>query len=292
MEEKLLSNNISYGVIPQAKDKSTLQIIDERVLFNKEFRIYGDFENPLFLAKDVAEFIDYSKTGNGARDVSKMLRTVDNDEKLIRTIFLSGQNREVLMLTEDGLYEVLMQSRKPIAKQLKKKVKEILKDIRKTGIHISQQKQYEILNNPEALQVIIQNWIKEKNERQKLEEENKIQNQQILEMTPKVNYYDTILQSKDAINVSLIAKDYGMIAIAFNKLLNKHKIQFKQGSTWLLYNKYAKEHYTQTATTSFTHSDGTQGSKVSTKWTQKGRIFLYHFLKDREVLPLIEQDDI
>lgn len=284
MNENVMQNDISYGVVPSVSNNNTLQVIDEREVLGKQFRIYGDFESPLFLAKDVANWIEYDTSS-----ISKMLNTIDEYEKVRNNIPTLGGVQNMWFITEDGLYEVLMQSRKPIAKQFKKKVKEILKDIRKTGMHISQQKQYEILYNPEALQVIIQNWIKEKNERQKLEEENKIQNQQILEMTPKVNYYDTILQSKDAMNVSLIAKDYGMTAIAFNKLLNKHKIQFKQGSTWLLYDKYAKEHYTQTVTTSFTHSDGTQGSKVSTKWTQKGRIFLYHFLKDRDILPLIEQ---
>ena len=104
--------------------RNELQIIDERELLGKEFKMYGDFENPLFLAKDVAEWIEHSKT-------SMMLEGVDEDEKLKETIFTSGQNREVWFLTEDGLYEVLMQSRKPIAKEFKKKVKEILKELRK-----------------------------------------------------------------------------------------------------------------------------------------------------------------
>lgn len=112
-----------------------LMVIDERVVFEKNFRIYGDFENPLFLARDVAEWIDYAKTGNGSYDVNKMLKTVDENEKLIRKFFVSGQNREMWFVTEDGLYEVLMQSTKPIAKEWKKKVKEILKEIRKTGAY-------------------------------------------------------------------------------------------------------------------------------------------------------------
>ena len=216
MEEKLLSNNISYGVIPQAKDKSTLQIIDERVLFNKEFRIYGDFENPLFLAKDVAEFIDYSKTGNGARDVSKMLRTVDNDEKLIRTIFLSGQNREVLMLTEDGLYEVLMQSRKPIAKQFKKKVKEILKDIRRYGMYVTD----EVLYSPELLEKALEQIIKERKEKLKLQFEvkslkdtnkqlkknTKQLSEAIQEQEPLVELSKTLLKAKNSITFGNMAK--------------------------------------------------------------------------------------
>lgn len=88
--------------------------------------MYGTVEEPLFLAKDVAGWIEHS-------DVHKMVASIDEDEKLSGTLFLSGQNREAWFLTEDGLYEVLMQSRKPQAKDFKKGVKEILKSIRKTG---------------------------------------------------------------------------------------------------------------------------------------------------------------
>lgn len=110
-----------------------IRIIDERVVFEKKFRVYGDFENPLFLARDVAEWIEYSKSGNGSYNISNMLKTVDENEKLILKILVAGQMRDTYFLTEDGLYEVLMQSTKPMAKEWKKKVKEILKEIRKTG---------------------------------------------------------------------------------------------------------------------------------------------------------------
>ena len=113
--------------------ENKLEIIKEQEVLGKQFRIYGTFDEPLFLAKDVAEWIEYATTSKGARNVSMMLKSVDEDEKLVSTILISGQNREMWFLTEDGLYEVLMQSRKPIAKQFKKKVKAILKEIRKTG---------------------------------------------------------------------------------------------------------------------------------------------------------------
>lgn len=101
-----------------------LNIVNEQVVLGKEFKVYGDFENPLFLAKDVAEWIEHS-------NVSKMLNTVDNDEKTTLTISYNGNmTTNQCFLTEDGLYEVLMQSRKPIAKQFKKEVKKILKDLR------------------------------------------------------------------------------------------------------------------------------------------------------------------
>lgn len=132
-----------------------IQIIEERKVLGQDFKVYGTFENPLFLAKDVAEWIDYSFKDSRKihRDVSKMLSTVDEDEKIKKTINLGGEhyshggireNTEMWFLTEDGLYEVLMQSRKPIAKAFKKEVKKILKEIRKTGTYITKQPKEEL----------------------------------------------------------------------------------------------------------------------------------------------------
>lgn len=106
-----------------------LQIFEQREVLGKKFRIYGDVENPLFLAKDVAEWIGHNKP-------SEMIINVDEDEKLKAIVSHSGQSREMWFLTEDGLYEVLMQSRKPIAKQFKKQVKMILKSLRKGDVKL------------------------------------------------------------------------------------------------------------------------------------------------------------
>lgn len=103
---------------------NNINVIDEREVLGFDFKVYGDADNPLFLAKDVAKWIEHNKP-------SEMILNVDNDEKLKAIISHSGQSREMWFLTEDGLYEVLMQSRKPIAKEFKKKVKEILKELRK-----------------------------------------------------------------------------------------------------------------------------------------------------------------
>ena len=101
-----------------------LQVIEQREILGKQLTMYGDFEEPLFLAKEVAEWIENKQP-------TQMVELVDEDEKLKCIINTSGQNREMWFLTEDGLYEVLMQSRKPIAKQFKKEVKTLLKNIRK-----------------------------------------------------------------------------------------------------------------------------------------------------------------
>lgn len=108
-----------------------IQVLKQTELLGQQFAVYGTPDEPLFLAKDVAAWIEHT-------DVSKMVQCVDEDEKLTRTMFVSGQNREVWLLTEDGLYEILMQSRKSIAKQFKKGVKKILHEIRTTGRYATQ----------------------------------------------------------------------------------------------------------------------------------------------------------
>lgn len=96
--------------------EAKIQVFHKTTLLGKELNVYGDAENPLFLARDVAEWIEYDMDS-----INKMSQLVDEDEKLTGTIFRSGQNRQATFLTENGLYEVLMQSRKPIAKQFKKR---------------------------------------------------------------------------------------------------------------------------------------------------------------------------
>ena len=97
---------------------SQIEVIKQQEVLNQNFRVYGSIDEPLFLARDVAEWIDYDLSS-----INKLMDMVDEEEKLNGTLFLSGQNRLVWFLTEDGLYEVLMQSRKPIAKAFKKEVK-------------------------------------------------------------------------------------------------------------------------------------------------------------------------
>ncbi len=252
---------------------NNLQIIDEREVLGKAFRIYGDFENPLFLAKDVAEWIDY-----GISNVSKMVKNIDEDEKIITRT----NNTSATFLTEDGLYEVLMQSRKPIAKQFKKQVKEILKSVRKHGLYAKQ----ELLDNPDLFIEALQELKRERAEKEKLALDNKIKAQQIAEMQPKASYYDLVLNCKGLIKISVIAKDYGMSGTKLNKLLHKLKVQYKQSDIWLLYAKYQDCGYTQTKT----HTIDDDRTKIHTYWTQKGRLFIYELLKNEGILPMIERE--
>lgn len=124
IENGLSGNNSTLQTTSASRNE--VKLISASNFLGREINVYGSVENPLFLAGDVAEWIEHS-------NVTEMLRSIDDDEKLTSTILRAGQRRECNFLTEDGLYEVLMQSRKPIAKQFKKGVKEILKTIRHTG---------------------------------------------------------------------------------------------------------------------------------------------------------------
>ena len=167
-----------------------MKIIDEREILGKQFRIFGDFENPLFLAKDVAEWIEYDTSS-----INKMLNNVDETEKVRKNVPTPGGNQEMWFLTEDGLYEVLMLSRKQIAKEFKKQIKEILKTIRKNGMYVTER----LLDNPD---LAIRAFTKLKEEREK----RKALEAKIEEQKPQVLFANTVKSSYTSILVGELAK--------------------------------------------------------------------------------------
>lgn len=128
-------------------------------------------------------------------------------------------------------------------------------------------------------------------EKQRLELENKVKDQQIAELQPKATYYDLVLQCKDLLSTTMIAKDYGMSATALNKILAGLGVQFRQSDVWFMYAEYQDKGYTSTKTQTFAKSDGTLGSKPHMYWTQKGRLFLYALFKSQGIVPQIEGED-
>lgn len=206
-----------------------LEIINEQEVLGKDFKIYGTFENPLFLAKDVAEWIDYSKTSQGYYNVSKMLMTIDEDEKM--TITNSNSGGKKVFLTEDGLYEVLMQSRKPIAKQFKKEVKKILKEIRKTGEYSNNNKpktQEELAKD--SIFGLVYNKIEDTDKR--------------LEAVQHISDYSIIVGKSEVCDdgtitipmvKKIVVKHYGDILMNYNIFLSE---QFCEFSRFLLQQHY------------------------------------------------------
>ena len=118
---------------------------------------------------------------------------------------------------------------------------------------------------------------------------NAVQQQQIAELNPKATYYDLVLQCSDLVSATVIAKDYGKSAKWLNKVLADNKVQFRQGGIWVLYKKYAEKGYTQTKTDTYVDHNGISHTKPHTHWTQKGRLFIYEFLKGLGYLPIVER---
>ena len=254
-----------------------LQIIEEREVLGKQLRIYGDFENPLFLAKDIAEWIDYSKNSNGAYNISNMLKTIDDDEKLVLKILISGQNREMLFVTEEGLYEVLMQSTKPIAKIFKKKVKEILKDVRKYGMYATD----ELLDNPDLIIKMATRLKEEKAKNKELEDKMK-------ENKPKVLFADSVETSKNTILIGELAKiikqngvDIGQKRL-FTWLRDNGFLIKREGTDYNMPTQKSMElELFEIKETAVTHSDGHISINKTPKVTGKGQVyFVNKFLKD------------
>ncbi|MGL4522421.1 MAG: phage antirepressor KilAC domain-containing protein [Bacilli bacterium] len=248
-----------------------MEIVTVQTILGRDFTVYGTTDEPLFLAKDVASWIEHT-------DMSRMVNLVDEEEKLKRTLYVSGQKREMWFLTEDGLYEVLMQSRKPVAKSFKKEVKTVLKSLRKHGLYATAPTIENILENPDYGIELLQKLKQERAEREALQ-------LKLIEAQPKVTYYDTILQSDDLMTIRLIAQDYGISASKLNQILHEQKIQYKDGKTWYLYSDYQGHGYVKTQTFPYTRPDGTSGSKVHMSWTQKGRLLIHDLLTGLGIIP-------
>ncbi|MGG4031908.1 phage antirepressor KilAC domain-containing protein [Bacillus subtilis] len=206
-------HELLLGAMLEEKEDKQLEIIDQRELLGHQFKIYGTFEEPLFLAKDVAEWIDYDVSS-----LNKMIRHVDEDEKVRKNVPTLGGNQESWFLTEDGLYEVLMQSRKPIAKEFKKEVKKILKTIRKTGGYVAN------------ADMMVNTYFGELEDHQKtavkhlfvnvnkLQDKSQALEKKVTEYQPKVEKYHQFLDADGLMDIGSLAKELNIKGFGRNKL--------------------------------------------------------------------------
>lgn len=240
-----------------------IQILEEREVLGKTFRVFGTIDHPLFLARDVAKWIEHSNP-------TEMLRGIDESEKLISTIFSGGQKREMSFLTEDGLYEILMQSRKPIAKEFKRKVKEILKEIRQTGAYMTEETLEKVLTNPDLLIGLAQ---------QLKEYKTKVRQQQakIEADRPKVVFADAVSAARTSILVGELAKllRQNGIDMGQNRLfqwLRENGYLMKTGSSSNLPTQASMERgLFEIKETSISHSDGHITIQRTPKVTGRGQ---------------------
>lgn len=189
-------------------------------------------------------------------------------------------------ITEPEFYKLAFKASNDVAEKFQDWVAtEVLPAIRKHGAYMTGEKIEEILSDPDTI-------IKLATDLKAEREGRLIAEQRVNELTPKASYYDLVLKNQSLVTITQIAKDYGMSGREMNAKLHDLKVQYKQGSTWLLYSKYQKTGWTHSDTIVVDRTDGTKKAVMQTKWTQKGRLGLYDLLKNNGVLPLIERDDI
>lgn len=206
-----------------------------------------------------------------------------------------GENKKMPeYIPENIFYKLCFKAENETARKFQDFVTdEVLPSIRKTGGYIAGEENMSedelVLKAMNVLNKKVEN-LREQNKQLQLKNEK--QDQLIGELKPKADYTDRILKCDDLTKVNVIACDYGFTAIEFNKILQKFGIQYREGNDWLLYKKHRGHGYTQTKTFEFNHKDGTKGSRTNMYWTQKGRLFLYEFLKQRNMLPRMEEEQI
>ena len=232
---------------------------------------------PYFNLKDVCEVLDIKNH----KDVVSRLnpKGVDTADTLT-----NGGVQKMTYINDSNLYKTIFQSRKEEAEQFTEWVtSEVLPTIRKHGAYATPETIEQMISNPDfAIQLLTEL----KNEREKVS----LLSATVKEYEPKASYYDKILKSKSLMNTTVIAQDYGMSAVAFNSKLHELRIQHKVGGQWILYSEHQGYGYVHSETFEFEGMDGNTRVKMTTKWTQKGRLFLYEKLKANGILPTIEQN--
>ena len=229
-----------------------------------------------FPAIQVAEILGYTNPHKAVRDHTKKRGVT------IRSVIDKlGRKQNKKFIDEGNLYRLITRSKLPQADEFEEWVfEDVLPSIRKHGLYATDNVIEQTIQNPDYIIHVLTEFKKER-------EGRLVAEQQVNELKPKATYYDLVLQNKSLLSVSKIAKDYGMSARSLNKLLHSLGVQYKQGDIWLLYAKYQDKGYTHTST----YALDEEHSKVTTKWTQKGRLFIYELLKEHDILPVIEQEE-
>ncbi|WP_370561570.1 phage antirepressor [Lactiplantibacillus plantarum] len=243
------------------------------VLINHELYLVGN---------DIAQTLGYGDYRHA------VMNHVSEDDKLRVQIDHAGQNREMTVINESGMYDLIFDaSRQGHNQEIRMRAKrfrhwvtsEVLPSIRKNGVYMTDQTAYDITHDKDALGDLLL----------KAGSQLKQKDLVIQELKPKADYTDSMLANKGLETISMIAKNYGYSTREFNKLLHGLGIQYKQGKTWLLYAKYQDEGYTHVEPYEYTNNDGIKQVRNTMKWTQAGQKFLYDFLKSKGIMPLVEQ---
>lgn len=251
---------------------------------NELIPINYEGEQPTVSARELYKALEVSKRFSAWFETNSQgfVENEDFTSVLSGTVVNNGAHREIqdYFLSVDMAKHICLMSRTDKGRECR----QCLIDLEKAW------------NTPEqifarALKMADQTIAKLKDSVRVLSTEISAKNQIIGELKPKADYYDEILKNPGLVTITQIAKDYGMSGKKMNDILHDLGIQYKQSGQWLLHDKYSKNGYTHSETVDIVRSDGRRDVKMNTKWKQKGRIFLYNMLKEKGIVPMIEQEN-
>ncbi len=234
------------------------------------------------LLRDIRTYVSYMEKAN--RDTKTGERKIAPSDFFIESTYINNQNKA------QPCYELTKQGCEMVANKLTGEkgvlfTAKYIERFNKMEQQLMQQKLPSYMIDDPIKRA--EKWIEEQKERQKLQTQNLILEQQVKEYEPKVTYYDKILQSKGTLTVTQIAKDYGLTSQMLNKILHEEAIQYKQSKQWFLYKQYQDKGYTK----SHTYIDKNGETRMSTKWTQKGRLFIHSLLQKRGIEATMDKED-
>ena len=250
-----------------------VKIINKSTFLDKEIDVWGSAERPLFRANDLMNWL-------GIKNVTTLIERVDKEEVL--KLNLSSRSGETWFLTEDGLYEVLMSSRKPIAKQFKKGVKKILHEIRTKGGYLATNENDSDEDIMARAYVIAQRTLARREERiRQLETQTEqqaetinLQKKELTVAAPKAEYYDNTLASTTCITTTQVADDLHITARSLNAKLKELGIIYSQSGQWHLKMPYKGWNLAGTRTYNYQSSNGEISTSTTLVWNQRGKRFI------------------
>ena len=249
-----------------------------------ELRTVNVGDKIMFVASDVAKALGYSRPADAI--------TAHCKGSVKHRLPTNGGMQELKIIPEGDVYRLITHSKLPAAEKFESWVfDEVLPSIRKHGAYMTEDTIKKVIAEPDFIIKLATELKKEQEQNKQLTETCSQQQQVIGELKPKADYVDKILKSNSLVTITQIAKDYGMSGQGMNKVLHDMHIIYSCNKQWLLYSQHQAKGYTFSETVDIPREDGTTKVVMNTKWTQKGRLFLYETLKKRNLLPLIERKE-
>ena len=241
-----------------------------------EVRVAELNNEPIFCLADLCKILDLTP--------SKVSQRLSEDVLSKYPLKTNGGEQLANFVNEDGLYDVILDSRKPEAKQFRKWVTgEVLPAIRKSGGYMIEKEESPEETMSRALLIAQDTMLRQKQRLDMLQAQNNLQSTQLQIVAPKVEYYDSVLQSSSVYVADQIAKELGMTAVSMNKKLCALGILMKRNSQWVLSAKHCNSGLTKTKTHQYTKTDGSVGTNCITVWTEKGRKFLFELKENGKI---------